>query len=323
MKKLETLILTECSKLCKFPEIQTSMDNLVDLRLKDSGIEVVPSSSGQYCTNLQALDLSGNKFSRLHSSLSQLPRLKYLNVSGCDSLVELPDLPSSIAILIAIGCKSLKVVGDFPTNNLKWLWRVSLSASNCNGERGNAVEDYFISIQFDGTCIPIRGSKLGIFTLLLPPNWCDEFSGFLVYCDDQHKNSDVVITMMDVMGWENEDGVLEVSNEDEEWKRMSGMCYISFSSLRYTSWWKWKSTHTAISFFFKNHDFSSLKVELVPKRSQGDDSIERAKDATNSSEYWDEESKDGKTFEIIHDSKSSIKIEWRQHFYLQKPFHCL
>ncbi|KVI05554.1 Leucine-rich repeat-containing protein [Cynara cardunculus var. scolymus] len=320
MKKLETLILSHCRNLCTFPEIQTSMDNLVKLSFRRSGIEVVPSSIGQYCNNLVSLDLrwcrylhsiesnfhllkhlqflslkgcdqlknipteglfdvecclnvfslscsnlqrgavneflgfprflrrlslggcnlvdedistvfceelsnlrvldvSRNEFSRLPSSLSQLPHLKFIDVSFCYNLVELPDLPSGISILIAEGCRSLKI-GDFPTNHLKWLWKVILPPSNYNGERvlqsmlqGNAIEDYFISILFEECYVPIRGFAREAFTLQLPWNWYNKFSGFLVYVDRWNWYKEEVIVIKDVLGMENGDGVLEVSNK--------------------------------------------------------------------------------------------------------------
>ncbi|KAJ9554334.1 hypothetical protein OSB04_018379 [Centaurea solstitialis] len=464
MKKLETLLLSGCSQLRKFPEIQTSLDNLVKLSLRGSGIEIVPSSVGRYCTNLlsldlrncrnlqsiegnfrflkhlkglyldccnqiknipteglfdiecslqllslsgmslenlhrgavngilgfshflrrlnlgscnlvdgdispvfckglsnlQALDLSGNKFSRLHSSLLQLPRLKFLNLSSCESLVELPDLPSSIAILIAERCKSLDIVGDFPTSDLKWLWKVSLTTYNTSGDggrivqsmlQGNAVEDYFISIllcdeRHRGDYVPIRGFALDTFTLQLPCNWYSEFSGFLVYIDECYFGTDKVI-IKDVVGVENEDEVLEVSDkteddedtmknedevskvsdetdddevsevsdetdDDEDTMRVTVVWYISFGSLRNTLWWN--STHDTISFFVPG---PLLKVELVPRRTDGDDSRQRAKDIRYHSNFWDEESTNKKTFEIISDSKSSIEIQWG-HRYLHE-----
>ncbi|KAJ9554661.1 hypothetical protein OSB04_018706 [Centaurea solstitialis] len=429
MKKLKSLLLTGCSKLCKFPEIQTNMDNLVELHLRRSGIEVVPSSIGKFCTNLtsldlsdcehlesiegnfhllkhleelylqgcgqlknmpveglfdvecclqqlslslasfknfqqgavnellgfprlltrlslsfcrlvdgdissvsfeelsnlQALELSCNRFLRLHSSLSQLPRLKYLNLSYCHDLVELPDLPSSIAVLVAYKCESLKLVGDFPTN-YKWLWKVLLPANNRNGgkrvvqsmwHQGNATKNYFLSVRFDAPCLWIRGCKLGVFSLLLPWNWYNEFSGFLVYVDDRHMDKKIVIIMKDVMDRENEDDVLEVSNKvtrrkrlkrvgRKRLKRVGRMCYIPFNSLKHTSWWN--STHTAISFFIREDVL--LKAKLVPTISQGDNSIERTNDRTYHSGFWDDESPYRKTFEIVRDSRSSIEIEW-------------
>ncbi|KAJ9554645.1 hypothetical protein OSB04_018690 [Centaurea solstitialis] len=420
MKKLETLLLSSCHNLRKFPKIHACMDNLKELCLERSGIEVVPSSIGEYCTNLhsldlrgcknlqriegnfhhlkhlkalylngcdqlksipaeglfdidcclqllssfrnllhrgmvnlnlfgfssslkrlslrdcnlvdgdifsvfceelsnlQTLDLSRNKFSRLHSSLSQLRRLKILDLSCCDNLIELPDLPPSISILVAQGCNSLDVTGDFPTN-LKWLWKVLLSAKKCNVQhilqsmlQVNAIEDYYISILLDGPYIPIRGVADEIFTLQLSWNWKNKFSGFLVYVDCWDKSWGNVIVIKEVMVRENKDDILKVSNEEEKSKRMRGMRYISFSSLKNTSWWK--STHTTISFFIE--EGVCLKVELVSKRSRGDNvSIGRPKDPAYRSEFWDEESPNGKTVEIIHDSESCIKIQYPLSYY--------
>ncbi|KAJ9554660.1 hypothetical protein OSB04_018705 [Centaurea solstitialis] len=402
MKKLETLLFSSCSQLRKFPDIQTNMDNLVVLCLKDTGIEVVPSSIGRFCTdllsldlsycqrlqsiegnfrhlrhlekiylegsdrlkmpaeglfdiecclkllslcdtsfkkfhcsmvsvkligfsrslvrlnlkdcnlvdgdissilcelsNVQVLDLRGNQFSRLHSSLSQLPRLKFLNLSFCYSLVELPDLPSGIAVLIADCCDSLEI-GDLPTN-LKW--------------EKLAVEEYFISLGFECTYISKRDFGRKRCMLELPWNCYYEFSGFLIYATGFMDKGGLLL-INDTMGLENEDDetteaddVSEVSDyettdEDEERKTVVAMCYISFGSLRHTTWWN--STHTMISFSIP---YTYLKVELVPRRNKGD-SIERSENTTESSEFWDEEDKHQKTFEILHDSKSSITIRW-------------
>ncbi|GJY65708.1 Toll/interleukin-1 receptor domain-containing protein [Tanacetum coccineum] len=79
-------------------------------------------------SNLQDLDLSNNNFSKLHFSLSQLTRLKLLNLSRCFSLVKLPELPSSIAIFIADRCDKLTSIGNL-SENCKWLCYISLVES--------------------------------------------------------------------------------------------------------------------------------------------------------------------------------------------------
>ncbi|XP_024989846.1 TMV resistance protein N-like [Cynara cardunculus var. scolymus] len=367
-------------------------------------------------SNLQVLDLSGNDFSQLHCSLSHLTRLKFLDLSDCNRLVQLPDLPSNLSILKAGRCKSLKILGDFPTN-LTWLWKVLLPTRNCNKERvlqsmfqGNAFENHFISLHFVDTTFSTSDFEYtfstrdfehtfstsdfegGAFTLQLPWNWYNEFSGFLIQINGYPENQ--VITIMDVMD-NREDAVeideywLEVADEiDEDWlgvcdddidedelevcnddidedelevcyddidedglevcyddidedgleecyddidedglemcgddidedelegcdddidedegrERCSSMCYISFGSLKHTSWWN--STHTAISFFLLQQEDACLEVELVPIRGGKGDSI------GSTTNYWDEEVKGRKTFEIVHDSKSSIEIQW-------------
>ncbi|KAJ9554584.1 hypothetical protein OSB04_018629 [Centaurea solstitialis] len=396
MKKLKTLLFDGCIKLCKFPDIQMNMDNLVELSLRGTRIKVVPASIGRYCTNLsiegnfhrlqhlkgfclnfsdqtkvpaeglfdvdcclqmlslrqtsfkkfhqvmvsikllgfsrslvrlnlgacnlvdaeissvlwkefsnlQALDISKNKFSRLDSSLSQLPRLKYLDLSSCKDLVELPDLPSSLAILVVHSCNSLQIV-DLPTN-LKWLWKVVLPeyATWVDGKnvvqamlQGNAVEDYFLCLYFAGTKMSTKRETL---VLELPPNWYNEFSGFLIYATGYDGECPNEIFIMDGMGRE-----IETSDEDEAIETVRRMCYISFGALRHTTWWN--STHTNISF---SMPYVYLHVELVPRRSKA----ERPKDATNLSEFWDEKANDGtKTVKIVLDSKSTIAIQWSYH----------
>ncbi|XP_076900244.1 disease resistance protein Roq1-like [Bidens hawaiensis] len=59
MQKLETLVLSGCSKLVNFPEFRQTMDSLKYLNMAYTGIEVVPSSIGQYCTNLESLRVTG------------------------------------------------------------------------------------------------------------------------------------------------------------------------------------------------------------------------------------------------------------------------
>ena len=81
--------------------------------------------------SLTELNLSLNDFSRLDFSLLGLPKLKWLNVSWCESLVELKHLPSSISVIRANGCISLERFGD--TSNCKWLWKIS-------NLRGNKVD---------------------------------------------------------------------------------------------------------------------------------------------------------------------------------------
>ncbi|KAJ9556097.1 hypothetical protein OSB04_010711 [Centaurea solstitialis] len=258
-------------------------------------------------SNLHELDLSGNDFSWLHCSLLKLASLKFLNLSDCYNLVELPDLPVSIAVLEAWRCEKLKIV-DLPTN-LKWLWRISLPMRSISGDvgrkvqsmlQGNATKDYSISLSLKAYDTSIRDIRRTLM-LELSENWYNKFSGFLIFIDVYGvwgtRNS--VITIKDVMGTENED-VLEVSDGTlgDPW---TGICYlyISFGSLRHTSWWKTK--HTTILFSVDRR--TNLKVELVHGSSKGD-SIERVKDATNSSEFWNTE-----PIKIVRDSKSCIEIQ--------------
>lgn len=87
MIKLENLILSSCSGLRKFPEIQMNMDSMVELRLRKSGIEILPSSIGQYCTNLVSLDMKDCIYLQsIESNFHLLKRLKVIHLMGSEQL---------------------------------------------------------------------------------------------------------------------------------------------------------------------------------------------------------------------------------------------
>ncbi|KAJ9556170.1 hypothetical protein OSB04_010784 [Centaurea solstitialis] len=259
-------------------------------------------------SNLQELNLSRNDFAQFHCSFLQLHNLKFLALSECKNLIELPDLPESIAVLEAWQCDKLRVV-DLPTN-LRWLWRISLSMTSIAGDigrkvqsmlQGNAIKDYSISLSLYAD-MPIRDIARTLM-LELPDNWYNEFSGFLICIHvDPVFNKKVVITIKDMMAGENED-VLKVSDGTSGHTRDTvSYLYISFGSLRHTSWWK--SKHTTVSFSIDGRQAANLKVELVPGRNKGD-SIERSKGTTSSSKFWDKE-----PINVKRDSESCIEIQW-------------
>ncbi|KAJ9554599.1 hypothetical protein OSB04_018644 [Centaurea solstitialis] len=191
MKKLETFYYLIVLNFVSFQRSKPAWITWNSLNIPTEGLFDVDCS-------LQLLSLSGRPyriFTEEHEwaswlftflrSLLQLPRLKFLKLSSCESLVELPDLPSSISVLIAEECYALDIVGDFPTSDLKWLWKVSLTTYNTpkpkqkdnsfHCDRESAVEDYFISIllcddsfQARGDYVPIKGFALETFTLQLP-----------------------------------------------------------------------------------------------------------------------------------------------------------
>ncbi|KAL8252525.1 hypothetical protein R6Q59_036218 [Mikania micrantha] len=188
MKNLKNLEIVGCLEILEFPKIHANMESLVELTIIDNGIEVLPSSIGEHCSNLislrlfrlirhvktrhllfhqsllqklglyaslfnkveipssiielsnlQELDLSFNDFSRLGFSLSQLTQLKILNVSSCRKLLELPELPSSLTILIADCCESLTTFGDCH-KNCRWLCDVSLKGGSILNDGDRLLE---------------------------------------------------------------------------------------------------------------------------------------------------------------------------------------
>ncbi|KAM0024962.1 putative TIR domain, P-loop containing nucleoside triphosphate hydrolase [Helianthus debilis subsp. tardiflorus] len=87
MKKLETLNLSHCRQLEKFPDIQAKMDSLVNLYLDHTNIEIIPASVGQFCTNLVSFDLCECKnLKRIEGSFLLLKSLKDLHLYKCSKL---------------------------------------------------------------------------------------------------------------------------------------------------------------------------------------------------------------------------------------------
>ena len=104
---LTVLSLQGCKNLSSFPSVNLpslKTLNLSDCNLWDGGLPVDLSC----LSSLHELDLSKNNFTRLPDSISQLSKLKSLNLNDCSRLQSLPDLPLSIGIIYARRCPSLE-----------------------------------------------------------------------------------------------------------------------------------------------------------------------------------------------------------------------
>ncbi|KAI3516496.1 hypothetical protein L1887_15414 [Cichorium endivia] len=280
--------------------------------------------------NLIELDLSQNEFSRLNFSRLLLPQLKGLDVSCCSELVELSELPSTIAVVTAYQCYSLESLGDI--SNCKWLWNVPLMYSGKNevvGDilldcmlQGNAIEGYFINIILTQQ-IPKRfvGRLFGgtTFTLRLPDDWYNDFCGFLICFVIDVTNilcPDFKIVIKQEV---DEDSLFELCQESNKAVKSAydykiNICigYVSFASLGHTAFSN--SLHTIISvscnsMYLTSDQFSKVcvGVELIPRKSKGDE-VQTPKVATDPSEFWN----DGRQiFRIQDESKSPVEIIWR------------
>nr|XP_043634480.1 disease resistance protein Roq1-like [Erigeron canadensis] len=388
MGKLKTLKIKECPAISEFPKIQANMESLVKLSLEGIGIEVLPSSIGECCTNLislkvcgcselksiefnldalkhlsvfkcrhfcrismlmfhhfprslrkldlsdldfrdgeipsdigelsnlQELYLSRNEFTRIDFSLSRLTQLKLLNLMECTRLVELPKLPSSLAILRAGYCKSVTTFGDC-YKECKRLRLVSLMYGSVvnDGDRllefmlqENAIEDHSMLLELRGVEIPkgfIPRLCYGIrCTLQLPNNWSDDFCGFLICAvfTRGYRHEPVKISMRQPMseGMDSRenDGVWEEGMQDT----FTWVGYITFSSLKHTSWWD--HTYNTLSFSIDEDRYkfcSGFGVRLV-SRNIRDGRLRET--LTNSSELSDYKPK----FMILHDSAYALEI---------------
>jgi len=95
---------------------------------------------------LEALDLTGNKFSSLPSGIGLLPKLI---VQGCKSLVSIPYLPSSLECLTASYCKSLERV-RIPIESKKELYinlHKSHSIEEIQGIKGQSNIFLYIGVE--------------------------------------------------------------------------------------------------------------------------------------------------------------------------------
>ncbi|KAF2319949.1 hypothetical protein GH714_020860 [Hevea brasiliensis] len=129
LSKLTELWLDGCCDVTYCPELPCSIRFLT---LEGTGIEQLPSSiehltqlynlSLQGCKRLVSipggiselkclisLDLAGcSNLTSLPASIKQVSKLESLHLSGCERLECLPDLPSSLEVLKASNCTSLK-----------------------------------------------------------------------------------------------------------------------------------------------------------------------------------------------------------------------
>ncbi|GJX53497.1 hypothetical protein Tco_1020986 [Tanacetum coccineum] len=92
MQKLETLNLSKCCRLWKFPEFKSNMDSLKKLYLSYTAIEIVPSSVGEYCTNLISLRLSCcRQLKRIECNFRLLKYIKEFHLEGSGQIEKLTD----------------------------------------------------------------------------------------------------------------------------------------------------------------------------------------------------------------------------------------
>ncbi|KAF5807993.1 hypothetical protein HanXRQr2_Chr04g0140321 [Helianthus annuus] len=135
--------------------------------------------------------------------------------------------------------------------------------------------------------------------LQLPENWCNDFGGFLMCAIFTHKlyGSDCVwIRMNEATSDTNaqDDVVWEESVRDKY--RSTWVWYISFGSLRHTTWWD--QTHKALLLNIEKSRCTSFGIRLIGKKSRSGltgISIDSSSDYTSK-------------FKIEHDSKSSLTI---------------
>ncbi|GKB56447.1 Toll/interleukin-1 receptor domain-containing protein [Tanacetum coccineum] len=231
-------------------------------------------------SNLQDLNLSYNNFFKLHFNLSELTRLKLLNLFGCKRLVKLPELPSSITIIIADGCDKLTTIGDL-NENCKWLSYISLDESTVID--GHKLLQSMLKVwRSDFLCQSLNINHISFERILLihllmhvlplPENWCNDFCGFLNFavleggynylCDIR---SSPYITIKEETSDEMRGMFHDVVWGESFGGKLTWVWYVSFASLRHTEWWN--PTHKNVSFYIHLPIYSTpigIGASLVP-----------------------------------------------------------
>ncbi|GJV99997.1 Toll/interleukin-1 receptor domain-containing protein [Tanacetum coccineum] len=326
------------------------MKCLVTLYVHAIQIDARLSSIGERCTNLISLSLEscfslnsrevkfdglkylkefrGSKgpgktpfafrLTRNLRNLSQLIRLKRLNLKHCTRLVKLPELPSSIAIIIADGCDKLTTIGDL-NENCKWLCYISLDESPViDGNRllqsmlkGNAIENQSMFLRIKGLEIPKQftnrlyaGDKC---RLPLPVNWCNDFCGFLICAVLEHciySWTSPKITIQEEASDDMRGMFHDVVWGESFGGKLTWVWYVSFASLRRTEWWN--PTHKNVSFHIDQVDSTSIGIGASLVRLNNGSGLTDT--STDSSEFTDDYTP---KISIRHDSKSSLTISPR------------
>ncbi|CAH8256681.1 unnamed protein product [Arabidopsis lyrata] len=128
LHKLEDLEMFGCSRLRSFPNLTTNIDT------KDEAVHVSTRNLSRPFTptRVRRLNLSYTNIEEIPDCIKSFMRLQCLYLSGCKKLATLPELPSSLTLLMANGCDSLeRVTCPLNTPNAKLIF------TNCFKLTGN------------------------------------------------------------------------------------------------------------------------------------------------------------------------------------------
>ncbi|KAK8973521.1 hypothetical protein V6N11_030711 [Hibiscus sabdariffa] len=107
------------------------LSSLTKLRLRDCNLCEGDIPNDISClSSLETLDLSGNNFLSIPSSLTQLSKLQYIGLSNCRELKSLPELLTNIRSVRIDDCVSLELVANprKVCNSMGWAY---IRAINC------------------------------------------------------------------------------------------------------------------------------------------------------------------------------------------------
>ncbi|KAJ0614202.1 hypothetical protein HanIR_Chr02g0059791 [Helianthus annuus] len=143
----------------------------------------------------------------------------------------------------------------------------------------------------------LRGSK---YTLKLPENWCNHFHGFLMCFVSKRRFllwHQVSLSIEHAMSdTDSDDVVWEESDTDKS----TWVWYVSFGSLKHTTWWDETNNMLTLSI---NVPCDGFGVRLVARRIESG--------PTETSTHSDDESYYVPKFRFLHDSAHALEISFK------------
>ncbi|ERN02711.1 TMV resistance protein N-like [Amborella trichopoda] len=112
LKCLRTLKIQYNCELTRLPSSFSSLCSLEELDADHCNLQGVIPDDFENFSSLTTLNLSYNIFQNLPKSMSGLSQLKKLSLSHCTQLLEIPELPTSLAFLDAVNCTNMEKLPD-------------------------------------------------------------------------------------------------------------------------------------------------------------------------------------------------------------------
>ncbi|XP_010532223.2 PREDICTED: disease resistance protein RML1B-like isoform X1 [Tarenaya hassleriana] len=125
LTSLDSLYMSGCSSLRSIPNMSTNVKYLSLGKMSHTFWSHFAASSisrntfSQTLKSIQVLRLSYNNFVSIPDCIKELSELRYLFLKNCRNLIELPELPSSLVVLFAENCASLRTISNpFQNSNM-------------------------------------------------------------------------------------------------------------------------------------------------------------------------------------------------------------
>ncbi|GJT54086.1 NB-ARC domains-containing protein [Tanacetum coccineum] len=282
---------------------------LKELNFSYCNLEQVPESIG-------GLNLSGNNFSSLPGSLSQLSHLRGLFVDGCKKLEVLPKLPPKMWDIYASDCTSLREVSVSSKGSLFNVFRncpklfknVTIDSEGCIhqlsaflgyvGLQTNRCEFFsqdsgypVFDILYHGNSMPewfTNRSRENHVKVELPSDWCYDknFRGFgtcvVFKCKKHFSTFKEGYSVYNFDGTSIEENCFPLASKEFLKKEVIGIQDSYMIWLHYTrSTWEWKEAKNFVTFsFFEKNNNEDVEVKEFGVRIICDEDIQQETDVS-------------------------------------------